>query len=73
MRMKRLISIGLRIVGGFLLLIALVFGSASVLALIERVQYGRGLLFADAEILGCIALIAVVLGVALLFTAKKLF
>ena len=70
--MKKMISIGLWIVGGFLLLIALVFGGASVLALIARVQHGRGLMFADVEFFGMIALIAVILGVATLFAAKKL-
>jgi hypothetical protein len=70
--MKRAISIGLWTVGGLLLLIALVFGGASVLALIARVQHGRGLMFADVEIFGFIALIAAVLGVAGLFAARKL-
>lgn len=58
--------------GGLLLLTALVFGGASILSLLERVQYGPGLLFADAEFFGLIALIAVVLGAAVLCTARKL-
>ena len=70
--MKRMISIGLWIVGGLLLLIALVFGGASVLALIARVQHGRGLFFADVEFFGFIALIAAILGATTLFVAKKL-
>jgi hypothetical protein len=70
--MKKIILIGLWIVSGLLLLIALVFGGASVLALIARVQHGRGLLFADVEFFGMIALIAVILGAATLFVAKKL-
>jgi hypothetical protein len=36
------------------------------------VQHGRGLLFADVEFFGMIALIAVILGAATLFVAKKL-
>jgi hypothetical protein len=67
-----MISIGLWIVSGLLLLIALVSGGVSILALIERVQHGRGLLFADVKIFGSIALIAVVLRVATFFAAKKL-
>jgi hypothetical protein len=70
--MKSMISIGLWIVGGLLLLIALVFGGASILSLLERVQHGAGLLFADVEFFGFIALIAAILGVATLFAAKKL-
>ncbi len=70
--MKRTISIGLWIVGGLLLLIALVSGGASILSWLERVQHGRGLLFADVEFFGLIALIAAILGAATLFAAKKL-
>ena len=70
--MKKIISIGLWIVGGFLLLIALVAGGASILALIARAQHGRGLFFADVEFLGLIAFTAAILGVATLFVAKKL-
>jgi hypothetical protein len=70
--MKRTISIGLWIVGGLLVLIALVAGGASILSLLERVQHGAGLLFADVEFFGFIALIAAILGVATLFAAKKL-
>jgi hypothetical protein len=70
--MKKMISIGLRIVGGFLLLIALVAGGASILSLIERAQHGRGLLFADVELFGFIAAIAVILGGGILFASKKL-
>ena len=70
--MKRMISIGLWIAGGLLLLIALVCGAASILSFLERVQHGPGLLFADVEFFGFIALIAGILGVATLFAAKKL-
>ncbi|HUL36921.1 MAG TPA: hypothetical protein VLW47_04495 [Thermodesulfobacteriota bacterium] len=70
--MKKWISMGLWIMGGLLLLIALVFGGASILSFLERVQHGPGLLFADVEFFGFIALIAVILGAATLFVAKKL-
>ena len=72
MRMKGFTSIGLWIVGGFSLLIALVFCGASALALIERVEHGRGLLFADVEILGSIALIAAIVGATVFFVARKI-
>jgi hypothetical protein len=51
MVMKKMISIGLWIVGGLLILIALVSGGASILSLLERVQHGPGLLFADVSFL----------------------
>jgi len=70
--MKTMISVGLWIVGGLLLLIALVSGGASILSLLERVQHGPGLLFADVEFFGSIALIAVILSAAVLFVASKL-
>jgi hypothetical protein len=70
--MKKMISMGLWIVGGLLLLVALVAGGASILSLLERLQHGPGLLFADVELFGFIALIAVILGAATLFAARKL-
>jgi hypothetical protein len=70
--MKRMISIGLWIAGGLLLLIAVVAGGASILSLLERIQHGPGLMFADVEFFGLIALIAVILGAATLFAARKL-
>jgi hypothetical protein len=72
MVMKKMISIGLWIVGGLLILIALVSGGASILSLLERVQHGPGLLFADVEFFAFIALIAAILGAATLFAAQKL-
>ncbi len=70
--MRKMIWMGLWVVGSLLLLIALVFGGASILALIARVQHGRGLFFADVEFLGLVAVIAVIFGAATLFIAKRL-
>ena len=70
--MKRTISIGLWVVGGLLLLMALVSSGASILSLFERAQHGPGLFFADVWFLGLVAVISLILGVAALFTAKKL-
>ena len=70
--MKRTISVGLWIVGGLLLLIALVSGGVSVLSLVERSQHGPGLFFSGVEFFVFIALTAVILGAAVLFAAKKL-
>jgi len=70
--MKKMISVGLWIAGGILLLVAFASGGESILALLERAQHGSGLFFADVEFLGIIALIAAILAAALLFAAKKL-
>ena len=70
--MKKMILMGLWVVGGLMLLIALIFGGASILSLFERIQHGPGLLFADVEFFGFVALTAVIVGAALLFAAKKL-
>ena len=70
--MRKMIWMGLWVVGSLLLLFALVFGGASILALIARVQHGRGLFFADVEFLGLLAVVAAVLGAATLFIAKRL-
>jgi len=67
-----MLLMGLWIVGGLLLLIALVSGAVSVLSLVERSQHGPGLFFADVEFFCFIALIAVILGAAVLFAARKL-
>jgi len=70
--MKRMISIGLWVVGGLLLLIALVSGVISVLSLVERSKHGPGLFFAYVEFFGFIGLIAAILGAATLVAARKL-
>lgn len=57
--------------GGFLLMIALISGVASILSLIERLRYGPGLLFADVEILGLLALVSAGAGISALWIAKK--
>jgi len=71
MIVKRIISIGLWIVGGLMLLVALVSGGASILPLLERAEHGPGLFFADVEFFGFMALMAAKLGAAILFVAKK--
>ncbi len=69
--MKRMLLMGLWIVGGLLLLIALVSGGVSILSWVERSQHGPGLFLADVEFFGFIALIAVMLAAAVLFAARK--
>ncbi len=70
--MKSAISMALWVLGGLLFLIALVFEGASIVSWVERSQHGPGLLFADVEFLGMIALFAAILGACISFVAKKL-
>jgi len=49
-----------------------VFGGASVLALIARVQHGRGLMFADVEFFGMIALISGYIGRSHIIRCQKI-
>ena len=53
-------------------MIALLSGGASLLSLIERIQYGPGLLFADVEFFGFVAFICAFSGTLAVFGAKKL-
>ncbi len=59
-------------VGVVLVIIAMLSGFASLQSLLERTRSGPGLLFADVEILGIIALSSAALGTAALFLGKKL-
>ncbi len=72
MRLLSAFSVILNIVGGALILIALLSGGVSVIALIERLQHGRGIMFADAEFFGLAALICGLPGVLLVIGARKL-
>jgi predicted lysophospholipase L1 biosynthesis ABC-type transport system permease subunit len=58
--------------GGILLFIALLAGGASILSYMERLRHGPGLLFADVEILGFIALACAITGGAAVFGAWRL-
>jgi len=57
--------------GSVLLLIALLSVIGFIQALIERLQHGPGLLFADVEILGFIAFIGALLGGAIAEWAEE--
>lgn len=52
MSISSLISAILALSGGTLLVIAFLAGGAAILSLIERLQQGFGLLFADVELFG---------------------
>lgn len=71
MRASSLFSVILAVSGGILLIIALLSAGLSMMALIERLQHGRGILFADVEFLGFIALICAIPGGLAVFGAKE--
>ena len=72
MRVSSVFSASLTIGGGILLIITLLSLGAYILALIERLRHGPGLLFADVEIFGFIAFICALSGRAALFAARRL-
>ena len=71
-RISSVFSTILFLSGGALLLIAVLSLVGFIQALVERLQHGPGLLFADVEILGFITFICALLGAAALFGARKL-
>ncbi len=68
----KIISVTLIIVGVMLLIIALLAGLASVSALISRMRYGPGIMFADVEFFGLAALVCAIVGTLAIIAAKKL-
>ncbi len=68
----KILRICLLVGGGILLLLGLLAGGASLLSAIERFQQGRGLLFADAEAFGLLALICCTLGAFSLIVGKRI-
>ena len=72
MRALTVFSTILAVSGGILLVIALLSGGASLISLIERLQHGPGLLFADVEFFGFVAFICAFSGALAVFGARKL-
>lgn len=70
--MARAFVTGLLICGAVMLLLGLISGGASLLALLERRSHGPGLMFADVEFFGLLALVCCVLGVFSLLAAKRI-
>jgi hypothetical protein len=70
--MARVLVIGLLICGALMLLLGMISGGASLLALVERHRHGSGLMFADVEFFGLLALVCCVLGVFSLLVAKRI-
>lgn len=60
------------ILGGLLMLAALLSGGACFISLMERSKYGPGLFFADVEIFAVMMLFFVGVGGLLMWIAKRL-
>ncbi len=58
--------------GSASLLLGFLSGAAALLSWVERFRRGPGLLFADAEVFGLLALICCVLGAFSLIVAKRI-
>ncbi len=72
MRLSSAFSFVLTLIGGILFFIALLSGGVSILALIERLRHGRGIMFADVEFFGFAAIVCGLPGVLLVIVARKL-
>jgi hypothetical protein len=72
MSFAKVISVVFNLLGAFLCLLAVIAGGISATALVERVQHGRGIMFADVEFLALTALVVLVPGLALLMVARRL-
>jgi hypothetical protein len=72
MRVSSFFSVILAGIGGILLLIALLSAGLSMVAFMERLQHGRGILFADVEFLGLMAIICALPGGLAVLGAKNL-
>ncbi len=72
MRVSLVVSVVLGIIGALFLLLALGAGLVSVSALVDRMRYGRGIMFADVEFFGLLSLVSGVLGTIMVIAANKL-
>ncbi len=67
-----MVHAGLLAGGGIMLLLALLSGGAALLSILDRVKHGHGLLYADVEFFGLLALICCVLGAFSLIVARRI-
>ena len=70
--MKRFLAYTLTVIGALTLLLAVFAAIAAAISLNERIRFGRGLMFADVEILAILTLFLGIAGVALLWFGRKL-
>ncbi len=70
--MKKTFTSLLTIIGFIFLLVALMSGFYAVSAIVERLQQGSGLLFADVEIFTIITILFIVLGILCLWISNRI-
>lgn len=70
--MNKTFRIILRTASTLSFIIALIFAGAAAMALLDRVQNGRGIMFADAEFLFIAAIIFTAAGLLLIKLSKKI-
>ena len=70
--MKQFVAYTFTVVGVLTLLLAFLAAVAAANALSERIRFGRGLMFADVEILAMLTLFLGVVGGALFFFGRRL-
>ena len=70
--MKKTFTSLLTIIGFIFLLVALMSGFYAVSAIVERLQQGSGLLFADVEIFTIITILFIVLGILCLWNSNRI-
>ena len=71
--MLKIFTIVLVICGAIMLLLGFVSGAASLVALLERhSRGGPGIMFADVEFFGLLALVCCTLGIFSLLVAKRI-
>ncbi|HTG02288.1 MAG TPA: hypothetical protein VK654_17030 [Nitrospirota bacterium] len=70
--MVRAVAVVMVVGGAIALLLGFVSGAASLFALLERRRGGPGIMFADVEFFGLLALVCSTIGIFSLLVAKRL-
>jgi hypothetical protein len=70
--LRKIISGILWSMGLLFLLIALINGGSAITSLLERLQHGSGLMFAEVEFFLLIFVFTVLLGILCIFGARKI-
>lgn len=70
--LRKIISGILWITGSLFLLIALFAGGSAITSLLERLQHGSGVMFADVEFFVLIFIFTAVVGILCILVARKI-
>ena len=72
MKFAKVVSVVFNLFGALLCLLAIIAGGFSATALVERIQHGPGIMFADVEFFALTGVMFLVPGLALLIVARHL-